>query len=103
VSQVQVQTDRTLVPRVGGSISTSRLLQIKITVVNPPSDGNCLFASCISKLEDLHAHNVMLVMTMTMRDGLKWISSLLCPFVIGQNYILFRMVQLDKIYYTCEC
>ena len=39
----QVQTDRTLVPRVGGSVPTSRLLQININLVNPPCDVNCLF------------------------------------------------------------
>jgi hypothetical protein len=68
------------VPKVGGSVPTSRMLKINITIVKLPSYGNCLFASRISKLEDLHTNNVMLGMTMTMRDGLKWISSLLCPF-----------------------
>ena len=77
----QVQTDRTLVPRVGGSIPTPRLLQFNITLVNPPSDRNCLIVPCISKLEDLHSHNVFLLgITMTMRDGLTSISSLLNPF-----------------------
>jgi len=75
-----VRADRTLVPRVGGSVTSSRLLQINITIVKLLSYGNCLFASRISKLEDLYTNNVMLGMPMTMRDGLKWISSLLCPF-----------------------
>jgi len=76
----QVKADRTLVPRVGASVPTSRQLQINITIVNLPSYENCLFASCIFKLEDFHTHNLMLGMTMTMKDGLTWISSLLCPF-----------------------
>jgi len=56
-----VRADRTLVPRVGGSVPTSRLLQFNISLVNPPSDRHCLFAPCISKLEDLHLHNVFLL------------------------------------------
>ena len=80
----QVQTDRILVPRVGGSAPTSRLLQINTTLVNPHGDGNCLFASCISKLEDLHTNNVTLDMIITMRDGLKLISSLSFVLSTGQ-------------------
>ncbi len=65
----QVQTDRTLVPRVGGSVPT--LLQFNITLAIPPSDRNCLIVPCISKLEDLHSHYVFsLGIKMTMRDGL---------------------------------
>ena len=68
-----MEADRTLVPRVSGSVPTSRLVQINITVVNLTSYKNCLFASRIFKLENLHTSNVMLGMTMTMRDELKWI------------------------------
>jgi hypothetical protein len=75
-----VKADRTLVPRVGGSVPTSRQLQINITILKLVSYANCIFASSISKMKDLHTNNVMLGMTMTMRDELKWISSLLCPF-----------------------
>jgi hypothetical protein len=44
--------------RVGGSVPTPRLLQFNITLVNPPSDRNCLIVPCISKLEDFHKHNI---------------------------------------------
>ena len=72
-------------PRIGDSNPTSRLLQIHITLVNHPSDGNFLFASCISKLEDLCTNNVTLGMTMTVRDGLKLSSSLF--FVLSTTHI----------------
>ena len=94
----QVQTDRTLVPRVGGSVPTPRLLQFNITLVNPPSDRNCLIVPCISKLEDLHSHNVFLLgITMTMRDGLTSISSLLNPFYYPyqpMHCFLFSIISL---------
>ncbi len=41
------------------SVSEStRLQQINIFLMNTPADGNCLFASCLSKLLDAHTRDV---------------------------------------------